>query len=398
MARRGGAAREGGGLRVTMIVVVLLLAVGGGLAYALLQTDVVENVVTGKASLDDEEKARIRARVAAYQADNAFSEAMNYLVFPMGPAIREAPSWPQPGLGSRRLYGHSSRYRMEGNRVMFSFFTDELRTMVTDYRLELEQIASAIDITTLPRNEQLAFWFNLHNVAVMEKIANEWPIRQPREIELDGVPFDQAKFMNIGGIAISPHDIRHQIVYRNWNDPRVIYGFWRGEIGGPSLPSDAFTGSNVSQVLERNAREFVNSLRGLERRGERLQISAIYDEARPYFFENWITDIRSHLNAFATQEVLDIIAATSSTEAVIYEADIADLAGGVREPTYSSISSSGRDGIERSQSFRIPQGTARLLQEQAQRAENAREKRRRTGTVIFDPINLPGRDNNGEVE
>ncbi len=324
----------------------------------------------------------------------AWSEAMNYLVYTMGPSIREAPSRAEATLGSRRIYGHQSRYRMEGNRVMFSFFNDELRNMVADYRLELEQLGNQIDITTLPRNEQLAYWLNLHNVAVMEKIAQEWPIRQPREIEIDGIPFDQAKFITVRGVTMSPHDIRHQIVFRNWENPKVIYGFWRGEIGGPSLPSDAFTGLNVSQVLERNAREFVNSLRGTQNRGERLQISTIYDEARPYFFVNWPNDIRSHLSGYANEEVSALIAKTAETEAVVYEADIADLAGGVREPSYVEVSS---DGV--ANSFRIPRGTARLLREQAQRAENAREQRGpRTGTVIFNPISLPGQENNGEVD
>jgi hypothetical protein len=324
----------------------------------------------------------------------AWSEAMNYLVYTMGPSIREAPSRAEATLGSRLIYGHQSRYRLEGNRVMFSFFNDELRNMVADYRLELEQLGNQIDITTLPRNEQLAYWLNLHNVAVMERIAQEWPIRQPREIEIDGIPFDQAKFITVRGVTMSPHDIRHQIVFRNWENPKVIYGFWRGEIGGPSLPSDAFTGLNVSQVLERNAREFVNSLRGTQNRGERLQISTIYDEARPYFFVNWPNDIRSHLIGYANEEVSALIAKTTETEAVVYEADIADLAGGVREPSYVEVSS---DGV--ANSFRIPRGTARLLREQAQRAENAREQRGpRTGTVIFNPISLPGQENNGEVD
>jgi len=143
----------------------------------------------------------------------------------------------------------------------------------------------------------------------------------------------------------------------------------------------------------------VNSLRGTQNRGSRLQISTIYDEARPYFFTDWPNDIRAHLSAFANEEVTSLIAKTTTTEANIYEADIADLAGGIREPTYAEVSTTGRDGIQRTQSFRIPQGTARLLNEQAQRVENAREQQgERTGTVIFNPINLPGVTEDDEIE
>ncbi len=323
---------------------------------------------------------------------SAWSEATNYLVFPMGRSLRQGAGRPDPSLGSRRQYGHVSRYRLEGNRVMFSFFNDDLRQMVSDYRAELEQIATQIDITTLPRNEQLAYWLNLHNVAVMETIANEWPIRQPREIEKDGIPFDQAKFLNVRGVAMSPHDIRHQIVYRHWKDPKVVYGFWRGDIGGPSIASDAFNGTNVSNMLERNGREFVNSLRGIQERGDRLQVSTIYLEARPYYFADWPSDLRDHLAKFADAEVSEILSKTTATEAVIYEADIADLAGGVREPSYAQVTSNG-DAI----STRIPPGTARLLIERQEKFERARDQLR-TGTVTFRPITLPGQEGSNEVE
>lgn len=339
-----------------------------------------------------------RDRLNSRQIDyTAWSEAMNYLVFPMGRSLRETASLPAPGMGTRRIYGHTSIYRLEGNRVMFGFFTDELRQMVADYRAELEQTGAQVDIASLPRNEQLAYWVNLHNVAMIEQIAKAWPIRQPRDIEIDGVPLDQAKFITVAGVRMSPYDIRHQIVYRHWQDPKVIYGFWRGDIGGPSIASDAYSGANVGAMLDRNAREFVNSLRGVQENGGQLQVSAIYDEARPYFFADWPNSLRAHLAAFADADVQGLLKETSATEAVIYEADIADLEGGVREPTYSLVTTTGRDGVERAQSFRIPQGIARLLSEQATKAERL-QKEGRTGRVIFNPVTLPGTEGPAEVE
>ena len=327
----------------------------------------------------------------------AWSQAMTYLVYPMGRSLREGSPRPQASIGSRRIFGHDSRYRLEGNRVMFSFFNDELRAMVSDYRQELQDLGGQIDISTLPRNEQLAYWFNLHNVAVMETIANEWPVRQPRDIEIGGVPFDQAKFITVNGVSMSPHDIRHQIVFRHWEDPKVIYGFWRGDIGGPSIASDAFSGINVAAILDRQAREFVNSLRGTQKRGDLLEVSTIYDEARPYYFSDWPRDIRAHITAFAETEVGEILAETNQTEATIEEADIADLAGGVREPSYSYVTTQ-IDGVDRPASFRIPRGTARLLNEQGRKLQKIRREGR-TGTVIFNPITLPGEEeDDGEVD
>ena len=99
----------------------------------------------------------------------------------MGPSIRQGAPRVDPRTGTRRIYGHESRFRLEGNRVAFSYLTPEIMTALSEYRADLERIGSTIDLTTLPRNEQLAFWFNLHNVAVIETLAGEYPLSEPHE-------------------------------------------------------------------------------------------------------------------------------------------------------------------------------------------------------------------------
>ncbi|QUL37943.1 DUF547 domain-containing protein [Erythrobacter sp. JK5] len=323
-----------------------------------------------------------------------WDEAMKNLVVSMGPSLRESAGRPDPSYGTRRQYGHVSRYRLEGSRVMFSFLNPEIRSSFTEYRKDLESTASQIDIQALSRNEQLAYWINLHNVAMVEQIANAWPVRQPREIMVDGVPLDDAKFITVEGIALSPRDIREKIVYTHWKNPKVIYGFWRGDIGGPSIQREAFNAENVVRLLDRGAREFVNSLRGTEKAGDTLEVSTIYQESAPFFFPNFEADVRAHLAEFAEEEVRGILAATTATRASISEYDIADLAGGLREPTYQNIQSA--EGV--SASFRIPQSMARLL---AQREEKFRKiiREGRTGTVTFSNIKLPDEgENDGQVE
>ncbi|WP_298468979.1 DUF547 domain-containing protein [uncultured Erythrobacter sp.] len=322
-----------------------------------------------------------------------WDEAMKNLVVSMGPSLRQGAGRPDPSFGSRRQYGHVSRYRLEGTRVMFSFLNTEVIGSFTEYRKDLEATADKVDIQALSRNEQLAYWINLHNVALIEQIANAWPVRQPREIEIGGVPLDDAKFITVEGIAMSPRDIRTKIVYTHWQNPKVIYGFWRGDIGGPSIQREAFNADNVSRLLDRGARDFVNSLRGTEKAGSKLQVSKVYEEAAPYFFANFETDLRAHLAEFADEDVSKILSETTRTEATITEYDIADLAGGVREPTYQNITS---DGV--STRFRIPQSMARLLAQREQKFQKILREGR-TGTVTFTNITLPDEgENDGEVE
>jgi hypothetical protein len=322
-----------------------------------------------------------------------WDEAMKNIVVSMGPSLRESAPRPEPSLGSRRQYGHVSRYRLEGSRVMFSFLDSDVIASFTEYRKDLENTANIVDIQSLSRNEQLAYWINLHNVALVEQIANAWPVRQPREIMIDGVPLDDARFITVEGIRLSPRDIREKIVYRHWNDPLVIYGFWRGEIGGPSLQKEAFNADNVGRLLIRGAADFINSLRGTQELGDRLQVSELYQEAAPYYFPNFEADLRAHLTRYANEPTAALLAKTRGAEPVIAEHDIADLEGGVREPTLSNVSSDGRPV-----SFRIPQSMAALLKEREDKFQEI-IRQGRTGTVTFSNIDLPGDpEDKNEVE
>lgn len=313
-----------------------------------------------------------------------WDEAMKNIVVSMGPSLRESAPRPDPSFGTRRQYGHVSRYRLEGTRVMFSFLDRDVIASFTEYRRDLENTATIVDIQALPRNEQLAYWINLHNVALVEQIALAWPIRQPREILIDGVPLDEARFITVEGIKLSPRDIREKIVYRHWKDPAVIYGFWRGEIGGPSLQREAFNAENVGRLLVRGAADFVNSLRGTQELGGRLQVSELYKEAAPFFFPDFERDLRAHLARYSDEKTSALLASTSGAEPVVAEYDIADLEGGVREPSYQNITSNGV-----STSFRIPQSMAALLKERETKFQEI-IRQGRTGTVTFSNIDLPG--------
>lgn len=313
-----------------------------------------------------------------------WDEAMKNIVISMGPSLREGAGRPDPSFGTRRQYGHVSRYRLEGTRVMFSFLDSDIIASFTEYRKDLENTANIVDIQSLSRNEQLAFWINLHNVAMVEQIANAWPIRQPREIKVGGVPLDDARFITVEGIKLSPRDIREKIVYRHWKDPVVMYGFWRGEIGGPSLQREAFNADNVARLLVRGAADFVNSLRGTQEDGGRLQVSEHYREAAPFFFPDFENDLRAHLTRFADEKTAALLASASGADPVVNERDIADLEGGVREPTYSNITSNGQ-----SVSFRIPQSMTALLKERETKFQEI-IRQGRTGTVTFSNVELPG--------
>jgi len=309
--------------------------------------------------------------------------ALKNILISMGPSTRKGAPSPVPLTGSRIKSGPQSRYRLEGSLVLFRFFDKKVVESFTEYRQDLERVASTLDIAALPRNEQLAFWLNLHNVAMMEQIAKEWPVREPREITIGGEPLDEAKFITLSGIPVSLRDIRENIVYRHWKDPKVIYGFWRGEIGMPHLQSYAFTGANVSSLLDVAAADFVNSLRGTQKIYGKLAVSELYAEAAPFYFPDFETDVRVHLTAYAEEPVVDLLAKTVAVRTSISEPDIADLHGGARPPAYLPVQIEGCPTA-------LGDAACGLIIARKLKFDAMERRGQPTGRVFFSNIDLPG--------
>lgn len=328
-----------------------------------------------------------------------WGDALQSFVVGMGPSLREGAPWPDVFTGTRFNRGHNSRLRYEGSRIAYSFFTDEITASLTEYRQDLERVGTEVNIASLSRNEQLAFWLNLHNVAIIEQIARNYPKVVPSLIEIDDTPLDEARFIEVAGVKLSPRDIRTRIVYPNWSDPRVVYGFFRGDIGGPMIQPEEFNAGNLDFLLADNAGEFVNSLRGVERRGDRLLVSRIYEEAAPFYFSDLETDLPAHIASFAEEEVTKHLEKADRIEYSLYEKDIADLARGQRQPYVPNVTSLNRYNESIFTSTRIPLNVMRYVTERQIKIDRLKREGVPTWTVRVVPIDLPdGTSNTVEID
>jgi hypothetical protein len=310
--------------------------------------------------------------------------ALANVVLDLGPSARRRAGRPQAQTGTRRVTGHKSAYRLEGSRVTFAYMNDEYRESLKAYRLDLEDIANRIDISRLSRDEQLAFWLNFHNAAMIEMIASEYPAKRPQDItvKLNGqkYPLHDAPFITIRGQAMSLRDIREQIVYPNWSDPNVIYGFYLGDIGSPKMANYAYKAGNLDYVLNRNAEEFINSLRGFNMTLNNRNVSEIYEDVRRFYFTNWDTDLQAHLLKYAKEEVEAEILSGKPFRIDQYDDMISDLSGGQR------LASSGR---ATSGQLNMSYETARLLGEVQDKQEYLRRNnvtKKGIGYVIIEDL------------
>ncbi len=228
--------------------------------------------------------------------------------------------------GTRIKHGNLNPTAFEGNRVMFYQFKQAHVDALLAIRQDLEAVTTFAPLEQFSKNEQLAYWLNLHNVAVMYEIAKAYPVKKIRDLaEGDSSAWDD-KTMAIGGISTSIRDIQNHVV-ANWNDPLVLYGFFTGTVGGPSVQDLAFTGENVRGVLRKSAREFVNSLRGFRAWNGYGRVSQHYDIGARYF-PNFDEDIKEHMLTYATDSVRRGLEEVNSFKTNNYDWHIADLKAG----------------------------------------------------------------------
>ena len=252
------------------------------------------------------------------------------IVFYGGPTLRVRAPAAAPGIGSRLVRAHDSAYRLDGNRVMFELLNDEGKAGLAGYVRDLEEIANTRDLPRFPRDEQLAFWLNLHNAIVVAEIAQAYRVQRPSRLRNKaGESFHDAPRVTIQGVQLSLRDIREGIVYANWRDPLVIYGFFQGDIGSPSLSREAFTGRRVWEQLRREGGNYANGLRGFDTTFGPARVSEVYWNAAPWLFPSFERDVRAHLKTLLDEELQnELDAYEKPLKRVPYEKTVADMTGG----------------------------------------------------------------------
>ena len=233
-------------------------------------------------------------------------------------------------VGSQMGYGNNLPSRYENNRVILSGFEDDYLAVIRQYRKALEALPEQAPLNVLNRDEQLAYWLNLYNVHALEHVAAHYPATTTETLR--SAPGEMPKgvwherTLKVAGISLSLVDIERKILFPIWDNPILIYGLWQGAIGGPRLPLRAYTSATVHRMLRENAREFVNSNRGMEPDGKVLKVSVLYGWAEPLFDSK--QNLREHILTHAAQPFSLDVEATRRVVIDLYDWHLADLSGG----------------------------------------------------------------------
>lgn len=162
----------------------------------------------------------------------------------------------------------------------------------------------------LTRDEQFAFWTNLYNAKTVEIVASHYPVRSIRDIALSGMfvrgPW-QKKLVQVSGVRLSLDDIEHGILRPIWRDPRIHYAVNCAAVGCPNLLTRAYSGASLERMLDKAARAYINSPRGVRFNGSRIVVSSLYDWYAADFGGS-VESVLAHLRKYADPALANGIA------------------------------------------------------------------------------------------
>ncbi len=216
----------------------------------------------------------------------------------------------------------------EANKVDYASLaaSEEDRDRLELYITSLE----AVEVDTLGKNEQFAFWANLYNAATVRVILDHYPVSSIRKINISPGFFSSgpwgAKLVSVDGERLTLDDIEHRILRPIWKDPRVHYAVNCASIGCPNLPAKPFTGKTLEQDLEAAARAYINSPRGAMFQGNALRVSKIYDWYSEDFGKG-TANLIAHLRSYAEGDLAEKLENTTRVQGYDYDWSLNDTSG-----------------------------------------------------------------------
>ncbi len=128
------------------------------------------------------------------------------------------------------------------------------------------------------REAQLAYWINGYNALTIRGVIDNWPTKSVRDLGFLFGFFRRSDY-TVGGKKVSLNYIEHDVIRKQFSEPRIHFALVCASLGCPRLRREAYVPERLEQQLEEDARYFINEPRNLAvdpARG-RVTVSKIFD-------------------------------------------------------------------------------------------------------------------------
>ncbi len=131
------------------------------------------------------------------------------------------------------------------------------------YLNELEAVSKE-EFKKFTNDQKLAFWINAYNAYTIKLIIDNYPVETIKDIKPNGFfsafssPW-KIKFIKLMGRELTLDNIEHDIIRKDFSEPRIHFAVNCASMGCPSLRNEAFVASKLEAQLEDSALKFVSN-------------------------------------------------------------------------------------------------------------------------------------------
>jgi hypothetical protein len=157
----------------------------------------------------------------------------------------------------------------------------------------LRQQMAAVDVASLSKPEQLAYWINLYNISTVNVVAENYPVDSIRDISTDPIirlnVFKKPNVQVKGGTT-SLDEVENKKIREGFKDPRIHFAINCAAESCPPIRPEPFTGARINQQLDDQARKFLNGPHGVRLEEDDGELTLHATKILDWFkddFESW---------------------------------------------------------------------------------------------------------------
>ena len=137
---------------------------------------------------------------------------------------------------------------------------------------DLRRQMATVDVQTLSRPDQFAYWINLYNISVVGVVVDNYPVASIRDLSTDPIiriNIFKKDLVDTKRGKVSLNDIENDKIREGFKDPRIHFAINCAAKSCPPIRPEPYVGSRISEQLDDQARKFLNGPNGvrLEKKG-----------------------------------------------------------------------------------------------------------------------------------
>jgi len=161
---------------------------------------------------------------------------------------------------------------INGNVDYKNFKSDALK--LATYTTYLENTTPLKNWST---NKTKAFWINAYNAYTLKLILDNYPLKSIMSIKKNGKDAWNIPFAIVGEKTYTLNHIEHEILRKDFNDPRIHVGVNCASGSCPQLGNFAFTEENIETELERLMKLFINDSTRNKITQKKITVSKLFE-------------------------------------------------------------------------------------------------------------------------